>query len=275
MNLPFTIIPNFLRNPNAFFENISRDEAVGAKTRALAISAIVFLAAYGFVTGLEHSISQALSSAAKMPVLFVATMFFCLPAFYFFSLVLGTQLSLTQVTIVVLAAVSVTAFLLLGLSPVTLFFALTSNNYPFFKLLLAFFVAVSGATGMIFLWRGMTYLDSRAGDANMTLRRPLLGLWFALYAFMGSQMAWRLSPFVGDAQQPFVLIQPSRDNFYVDVAEAIFELTQVRIANSFFVAAACLIPLTIILFAIGTSIDKRNRTTPQAKSAIKAETAPS
>lgn len=87
---PFTIVPGFLRNPAAFFESVSRGEEIGAKARALALSAIAFLAAYGFVTGLSHSLWQALSSAVKMPTLFIATIFFCLPAFYFFSLVLGT-----------------------------------------------------------------------------------------------------------------------------------------------------------------------------------------
>ena len=115
----FTIIPNFLRNPNEFFQSINRSEEIGAKIRALAVSAILFLAIYGFVTGLSHSFFQALSSAVKMPILFVATIFFCLPAFYFFSLVLGTKLSLAQVTTVMLAAIRVTAFLLLWLSPIT------------------------------------------------------------------------------------------------------------------------------------------------------------
>jgi len=257
----FTIVPNFLRRPAEFFDSLNRGEAIGAKAGALAFSAIIFLATYGFVTGLSHSLWQALASAVKMPVLFIATMFFCLPAFYFFSLVLGTQLSLSKVTTVVLAAISVTAFLLLGLSPVTLFFVLTSSNYPFFKLLAAFFVAISGCIGMYFLWRGMTYLDTRNGNSAMTLRRPLLGLWFVLYAFMGSQMTWRLSPFVGDVAQPFVLIQPSRDNFYVDVFQAIAELTgfQMNDVSTLVIGAGCLILLVFGLFSLGLAIDRRGK----------------
>jgi hypothetical protein len=131
MNNPFTIIPRLLRNPAGFFESVSRGEQIALKIFALAISAITFLAAYGFVTGLSHSLWQAVSSAVKMPILFIATIFFCLPAFYFFSLVFGTTLSIAQVTTMVLSAIGVTAFLLLGLSPITLFFVLTSSNFAF------------------------------------------------------------------------------------------------------------------------------------------------
>ncbi len=263
MNNPFTIVPDFLRDPTEFFKSISRGESVGTKARSLAISSILFLMIFGFVTGLSHSFLQAASSAVKMPILFVATMFFCLPAFYFFSLVLGTKLSLAQVTVVVLLGISVTGFLLLGLSPVTLFFVLTSSNYPFFKLLAAIFVAVSGCVGMFFLWRGMVYLDGQNGVANLSLRRPLLGLLFVLYAFMGSQMTWRLSPFVGDPTQPFVLIQPSRDNFYVDVIKAFFELTGVQLfelnINTFLIGLACLFPLIALLFTLGWVVERRGK----------------
>ena len=83
-----TIVPNFLRDPNAFFESIQREENIKHKVFALAVSSVLFLAIYGFVTGFSQSLLQALSSAAKMPLLFVATMAFCLPALYFFSLAL-------------------------------------------------------------------------------------------------------------------------------------------------------------------------------------------
>ncbi len=259
----FTIIPNFLRQPTEFFESLSRGEAMGAKASALSFSAILFLAIFGFVTGLSHSPWQALAGAVKMPVLFVATVFFCLPAFYFFSLVLGTKLSLPQVATVVLAAIGVIAFLLLGLAPVTLFFVLTSNNYAFFRLLATLFVAVSGCIGMWFLWRGMTFLDTRTNDGARNLRRPLLGLWVALYAFMGSQMTWRLSPFVSDPTQPFVLLLPSRDNFYVDVLNALIELLGVPLppvnASAFLIGAACLFPLIILLFGFGMLRDRKSK----------------
>ena len=268
MNNIFTVVPTFLRYPEKFFQSISKSEAIGMKTFSLAVSSIMFLAIYGFVTGLSHSLLQALSSAVKMPVLFVATVFFCLPAFYFFSLVLGTKLSLAQVTAVVLSAIGVTAFLLLGLAPITLFFVLTSENFAFFRLLLTLFVALTGFVGVYFLWRGMSIIEA-GDDFYRHLRRVVLGMWVGLYGFIGSQMAWRLSPFVGDSKNPFELINPTRDNFYVDVIKAFVEVAGLQLSlvnvNAVLVGAGCLIPLIALVFMIGMAKDatKKNKSVAQ------------
>jgi len=55
-----------------------------------------------------------------------------------------------QVLTVVLTGIAVTAFLLLGLAPITLFFVLTSSNYPFFQVLAVLFVGISALIGSIF-----------------------------------------------------------------------------------------------------------------------------
>lgn len=226
MNHTLEIIPRFLRNPDQFFEDIQQGKNVRATVLSLSAVIIVSLTVYGFTVGLAHSWLQALSSAVKMPLLLLSTVAFCLPALYFFSLaVLGTPLRLMQVTAVVLSGVSVTAFLLLGLSPVTLFFVLTSNNYPFFQLLAVIFVAISGSIGVYFLWRGMIRVETVRDDGLQRLGRIILSAWIVLYGFVGTQMTWRLSPLVGDPSMPFVLLRPSRDNFYVDVLGAFSEAT--------------------------------------------------
>lgn len=261
MNSVLTIVPNLLRDRAAFFDRIKHGENIGATICALATSAVLFLVMYGFVTGLSYSFEQALSSAAKLPLLFVATIIFCLPAFYFFSLVLGTQLSMAQVVAVFLAGIGVTAFLLLGLSPVTLFFVLTSENYAFFQLLTVVFVAVSGCVGMYFLWRGMAWIEPADDRGLGNLRRILLGMWFALYAFAGSQMAWRLSPFVGDPSEPFIWLRPSRDNFYVDVLHAIERAFGVeRIQLNLGLSGALV--AVVLMFVLGIVIGRASRSTP-------------
>lgn len=174
------------------------------------------------MVGLAKSPLQALSSSVKVPVLFLSTMLFCLPALYFFSLaLLGTPLKMMQVLTVVLSGISVTAFLLLGLAPITLFFVLTSGNYDFFQLLAVIFVGISSCIGMYFLWRGMTLVEPTRTDALNVLGKRILFLWVLVYGFVGTQMTWRLSPFVGKPEDPFYWIRPSRDNFYVDVVKAI------------------------------------------------------
>ena len=245
---------HLLRDPDAFFECVRRARCARAQGGWLAILSAVCLAVFGCVMGLAHSPEQALSSAVKMPVLVLGAGVLCLPALYLFALVLGTRLGMVQVATVVLSGVSVMALLLLGLSPVILTFVLTSHSYPFFQLLAVGCVAVSGCIGLYYLWRGMerVRLFERASAG---LRRGVMGAWFTLYAFVGSQIAWRLSPFVGDPAQPFFWLQPSRDNLYVDIVHALesaLGLSQPLLnAPPVWVSGLCLIPLIVLLLGTG------------------------
>jgi hypothetical protein len=221
MNNWFSIIPRFLRNPETFWADVLAERCLGRTTLRLGILTVIFLATYGFALGLSHSWMQALSSAVKMPLLLLAAMFFCLPALFVFSLaMLATPLKLLQVTAVVLAGVSVTAFILLGLAPVTLFFVWTSENYPFFQLLAVGSVAAGGFLGLRYLWCGIKAIDPSPNGMNSRLGNLLLLAWLGLYALVAAQLTWRLSPLVGDPELPFVVLAPSRDNFYVDVVQA-------------------------------------------------------
>lgn len=218
----FSIMPEFLRNPDEFFRGIQRNEGVNQKAVTLSLVSLFSFMVYGFMVGLAKEPLQALSAAVKVPILFLSTMAFCLPALYFFSLtLLGTPLRFMQVLTVVLSGISVSAFLLLGLAPITLFFVLTSTNYEFFQLLAVAFVGVSAWLGVYFLWRGMTLVETARSDALNAVGKRILFVWILLYGFVGTQMTWRLSPFIGKPEDPFYLIRPSRDNFYMDVLNAI------------------------------------------------------
>jgi hypothetical protein len=225
----FSIIPQFLKNPQEFHQSVQRNENLGEKATALFISIVAFLAMYGFITGLSHGWMQALSTAVKIPLLFLLTLAFTLPALYFFALaLLNIHFSVAQAGVVVLSGIGTTAFLLLGLSPVTLFFVLTSSNYAFFQLVAVLFVAVSGITGLYYILRGFTWVDKNHELTGGSLGTILLRVWVVLYGFVGAQMTWRLSPLIGDPAQPFILLQPSRDNFFVDVFKALQTATGLR-----------------------------------------------
>src|SRR5512138_270441 len=123
MNDLLAIMPEFLRDPDTFFQNIQKDKEVKNKALTLLLVSIFSFMIYGFMVGLAKSPLQAISSALKVPILFLSTMAFCLPALYFFSLaLLGTPLKMIQVLTVVLSGISVTSFLLFGLAPITFFF---------------------------------------------------------------------------------------------------------------------------------------------------------
>lgn len=253
----FTIMPDFLRDPDAFFQSIREEDGTKSKAIKLAIISILSLMAFGFTVGLAKHPLQALSSAVKMPILFLLTMAFCLPSLYFFSLtLLRTPLSMIQVQTVVLTGVAVTSFLLLGLAPISLFFVLTSSNYPFFQLMAVAFVGLSALVGVYFLWRGMTQVEISSQDAKSQLSKRILMLWFVLYAFVGTQMTWRLSPFIGRPEDPFYILKPSRDNFYVDVIRAIEAALNITSAELSWVtpvllSGLCLLSVGSVIFFTG------------------------
>jgi len=149
------IIETILRDRRGFFAEVRDGVELGQKMRAMVISSVAFLALYGAVMGSTHSLWQALSSAAKLPMLFLATLVVCSPTLYFFNLIFGSSQSLTQNLLLILTAITVTAVLLLSFAPIVLFFLLTTSHYQFFKLLNVGVFSIAGVAGVAFLSQGM------------------------------------------------------------------------------------------------------------------------
>lgn len=217
------VIETILRNRYHFFVEIRDGVRLREKMRAMLLSSVLFFALYGAVLGSTHSLWQSLSSAVKFPVLFLATLVVCSPTLYFFNVLAGSNQSLTQNTALMLTAITVTAVLLLSFTPILLFFLLTTNNYPFFKLLNVVFCAISGFTGVLFLSQGMDIVAA-ASKEGAGARRNVVRLWIILYAFVGSQMAWTLRPFVGAPSMKFELFRQLGGNFYTNVLASLGEM---------------------------------------------------
>jgi len=190
--------------------------------RAMLISSIAFMALYGGVLGSTHSLWQALSSAIKLPILFVATLIVCAPTLYFFNVLFGSNQSITQNIALILTAITVTAVILLSFAPITMFFLLTTSHYQFFKLLNVVIFAIAGIAGVVFLSQGMRVVSGREGEGNRA-RRWLLYMWIIVYAFVGSQMAWTLRPFIGAPSMGFELFRQLGGNFYTNIFASIGE----------------------------------------------------
>jgi hypothetical protein len=217
------VIETILRNRHHFFIEIRDGVGLRGKMRAMLISSIIFLAMYGAVLGSTHSLWQALSSAAKLPILFLATLVVCSPTLYFFNVLFGSNQSLTQNVVLILTAITVTSVLLLSFTPIVLFFLLTTSGYQFFKLLNVGICAVSGWMGVLFLSQGMRIVAA-AGKEGASARSNVVRLWIVLYAFVGSQMAWTLRPFIGAPSMKFELFRQLGGNFYSNIFASIGEM---------------------------------------------------
>lgn len=221
----FSVIEKILRDRHSYFDEIREGVGLWEKVRAMLISSVTFFALYGAVMGSTHSLSQTLSSAAKLPILFLATLLVCVPSLYFFSLLFGSNQSLGQSFAVILTAINVTAVLLLSCAPITLFFLLTTgqSQYQFFKLLNVMIFAVSGLMGIVFLYQGMRVVSYSEKEGAGT-RKTVLIFWMFVYAFVGSQMAWTIRPFIGAPGTPFELFRQLGGNFYSDIFRSIGEI---------------------------------------------------
>jgi hypothetical protein len=217
------VIETILRNRRYFFCEIRDGAGLNKKIRAMLISSFIFFALHGAVMGSTHSLWQTLSSAVKLPLLFLSTLVVCSPTLYFFNLIFGSNQSLTQNFTLILTAITVTGVLLLSFTPIVLFFLLTTNSYQFFKLLNVGVFTVAGFVGVRFLSQGMNVV-SAAGDEGAAARRNVVRLWIIVYAFVGSQMAWTLRPFIGAPSMDFELFRQLGGNFYANIMASIGEI---------------------------------------------------
>ncbi|NDJ60612.1 MAG: actin-binding WH2 domain-containing protein, partial [Chloroflexi bacterium] len=152
------------------------------------------------------------------------TLLICTPSLHFFNILFGARQTFMQVIALVLTAITTTAVLMVSLAPITLFFQLTSSQYEFFKLLNVVFFAVAGVMGVLFLRHGISVVTANDDQAGLQTRRIFFALWVLLYGFVGSQMAWTLSPFIGTPGEPFVMISQMGGNFYTDVINSLLTL---------------------------------------------------
>jgi hypothetical protein len=217
------VIETILRSRHRFFIEIREGVELSRKMRAMLISNIAFFALYGAVMGSTHSLWQTLSSAVKLPLLFLATLVVCSPTLYFFNLIFGSNQSLAQNFTLILTAITVTAVLLLSFAPIVLFFLLTTSQYQFFKLLNVGVFTISGIVGVLFLSQGMRLVSS-SGKEGARARRNVVRLWILIYAFVGSQMAWTLRPFIGAPGLQFELFRQLGGNFYANIFASIGEI---------------------------------------------------
>ena len=171
---------------------------------------------YGLIMGFYNSPLQALVSAIKVPMLFYATLGICITLLHFIGILFGSKLKFIQTTSVLVYGISVSMILLTAFAPISLFFRLTPSSYKFILLMHVTFFAISGSVGLYYIKRNFNILKKLAQETDELAERQsnaILSIWIVLYIFVGTQMAYILSPFVG-SEKTFMLFNGSNHNFY-------------------------------------------------------------
>ncbi|SCG80368.1 hypothetical protein GA0070609_6397 [Micromonospora echinaurantiaca] len=153
------VIERILRDRQGIWQQIVAERDLNALTGRMLVSSAVALACYGAVLGAFHSALMALTSAVKLPLLFLVTLVICLPTLYLFNLVFGARLSVRQSVALVMVAITVTSMLAVAFAPISLFFLITAPDYGFFKLLNVAILTLSAVVGLRFLTGGMQVLN--------------------------------------------------------------------------------------------------------------------
>ena len=153
------MIERILRDRQGIWQQVVEDRQLGKLTGQMLVSSVIALAVYGAVLGSFNGVLMALTSAVKLPLLFLVTLAICLPTLYLFNLVFGARLSIRQSLALVMVALTVTSMLALAFAPISLFFLITAPDYSFFKLLNVAILALSALVGLRFLTGGMRVLN--------------------------------------------------------------------------------------------------------------------
>jgi hypothetical protein len=226
-NKNFTTLINLLRERQTFLEEIRQGVKLPTKIISLLVCSSLFLAIYGGIIGAYHSWMQAISSAVKLPALYLLTLLICLPTLYFSNIIFGSKRSFPQHFALVLTAVSVISVLLFSFAPITLFFLITTNNYQFLILLNVIIFSLTGFIGISSLHQAAKIVLEQDGEGS-DVRRKIIRSWLLLYAFVGSQLGWTLRPFFGTPDSPFQLFREREGNFYLSVLQSIMYLLGFR-----------------------------------------------
>lgn len=174
-------------------------------------------AMYGFTMGLYNSVLQAFISAIKVPCLFFVTLIICIPTLHFMGLFLGSKLRFIQSATILLWAIAITSILLAAFAPISLFFLMSHSSYNFIMLMHVVVFAICGFAGLRYVKKNFHYVSSVIqSEQGSGTSRWILFVWMLLYMFVGCQMAYILSPFVGN-QSSLQWISSGEYNFFTYV----------------------------------------------------------
>ncbi len=111
----------------------------------------ICMGCFNLVAGQSDAWLQMVSSAIKVPALFLLTLVVTFPSLYVFNALLGGRLSLTNMLRLIMAAIGVMLAVLAGFGTIVAFFNFTTTSYPFILLLNVIVFTIAGILGLGFL----------------------------------------------------------------------------------------------------------------------------
>jgi len=166
---------------------------------------------------------QALTAGVKVPVMFYLSLLVCYPAFFLLQFILGSKMSLSQMSSVIVAGFVLMGAIMVSFTPIVLFFVLTGGDYHFLQLLHVGIFAVSGGFGMKMVFDALKYSCEQKSVYPQT-GVVVFRFWVVILAFVGIQLAWNLRPFLARRDESYALFRNYEGNFYTAVVYSVQQL---------------------------------------------------
>lgn len=214
-----------LKDRAAFWDRVRGRRLGGLDILSILLFIVLSCGLYGAVMAGWRSPRLSAYVAVKLPFLFLATAAVVSLFNWMIAAVLGSGLSYRLTVNAALGSMTVAAWILLSLAPVSLFFLLSgvprlgtldeqrfAHNCMLVTHILV--LALAGIAGNGALLGGLRRIVSPRCPVTV-----LFVTWLAVFGLVGCQMAWILRPFIGSPYFPVAFMRSNalHSNFYESV----------------------------------------------------------
>lgn len=184
---------------------------------------LLFSFLYGVVMGSYNGILQSMATGIKVPCLIFLSLIIWFPALFVIQYMIGSTMTLSQMANIILSGFIVFTTIALSFAPIVIFFMITSDIYAFLKLLHVAIFIFAGIFAIKTIMKGLSFSCEKK-NIYPKMGLTIFQIWVFIMAFVSSQLAWNLRPFVGSRSLPFELFRARESNFYVAVIQSAGDL---------------------------------------------------
>lgn len=214
-----------LREQGYLLESIYKGEKLAHTMIYCLVYSLLFFALYGAILGSLDGARASAFMAGKVPGLFFLTLAISTPLLFGMNIFLGSTLSFSQTTALLLLITYQTGMILVCLSPILLLFLVFSDGSGFIQILNIAFFVLAGGIGISLLWKVMDYCLARSGATSGSF---FIKIWSFIYIFIALQLAWNLKIFGDLSNLPLLKQLGIEGNFYMAIFQLIKKLAGIE-----------------------------------------------
>jgi hypothetical protein len=220
---PILSIFKVFQHSDEYFEMLSDSNFSRQQILKQLLVIFIFSFLYGIVMGSFNGYLQSLVTAFKIPCLLLLSLLICFPALFVIQYMIGSTMTFFQMSNTILSGFVVFTTIMLSFAPIVIFFMITSDNYAFLKLLHVAIFTFSGIFAVKTIVKGLRYSCEKK-NVYPKVGMNIFAIWIIIFAFVSSQLAWNLRPFVGSRELPFEMFRTRQGNFYIAVIQSIGDM---------------------------------------------------